>query len=182
MIYLINLILGCVFLYIDIYGGNSNSIKWLVSFNCFLYLILIQTNIYAILAGGLAFIADYFLLFTDHYLIGITLFILVQLMYMKILDYHNYLPCFLFVFLIINPLITLALIYLCYSLLNLIHSYKVSRSFFIAILLLLCCDITIGLVFLELVDPIFNLAIWSFYLPSQLCFLHSQTFFQKSIF
>lgn len=182
MIYLINIILGCIFVYFDIYHINSSLVKWLTSFNCFIYLFIKHVNTTAILAAALAFIADYFLLFTDHYLIGICFFIMVQLAYMYILKYYNYIPFIFLCFIFINPLIILALIYLCFSLLNLYHSFKTYKSLFIAILLLLCCDVTIALIYLKLVVPTFTIMIWIFYLPSQLFFIYSQHFFEKSIF
>lgn len=182
MIYLINIILGCIFVYFDIYHINSSLVKWLTSFNCFIYLFIKRVNTTAILAAALALIADYFLLFTDHYIIGIYLFIMIQLAYMCILKYYNYTPFVFLGFIFIDPLIILALIYLCFSLLNLYHSFKTSKSLFIAILLLLCCDTTIALIYLKLIDPIFAIMIWIFYLPSQLFFIYSQRFFQKSIF
>ena len=37
-------------------------------------------------------IADYLLLFTDYYILGIIFFILVQIQYMKLLSYQSYLP------------------------------------------------------------------------------------------
>lgn len=181
MIYIINIFLGCIFVYYDLYGYNSNLIKWLISFNCFSYLFFINANLYAVLATGAAFIADYFLLFTTHYLIGISIFIIVQLMYMRLLKYNTYFPFFFLIFIFIDPLISLAFIYLCFSILNLFHSFKINKSFFSAIILLLCCDITIASIHLQLIDSIYNLAIWLFYIPSQLCFIYSQKFLSKSI-
>ena len=173
MIYFINIIIGLLFICVDLLGYNSNLLKYLVSFNSLAYLIIKKANIYVILAMAFAFIADYFLLFSDLYILGIILFILVQITYMHLLNYHNFLPLCLLIFIFIDPLITLALIYLCFSLLNLYHSYPISKSFFTSILLLLLCDITIGLVFLEIVDPSCFIFIWIFYLPSQLFFIFS---------
>ena len=99
MIYIINIFLGCIFVYFDLHGYNSNFIKWLISFNSFIYLFLIKVNVYAVLATAITFIADYFLLFTNHYLTGISLFIMVQLTYMHLLKYHIYFP---FLFLILG--------------------------------------------------------------------------------
>ena len=173
MIYFINIIIGLLFICFDLLGYNSNLLKYLVSFNSLAYLIIKRANIYVILAMAFAFIADYFLLFSDLYILGIILFILVQITYMHLLNYHNYLPLCLLIFIFVDPLITLVLIYLCFSLLNLYHSYPISKSFFTSILLLLLCDITIGLVFLEIVDPRCFIFIWIFYLPSQLFFIFS---------
>lgn len=182
MIYIINILLGCFFVYLDIHNLNSNLIKWFATFNCFIYLFLKNNNIYTFLAITFALFADYFLLFTNYYLIGICLFILVQLMYMQLLQYHNLFPLIFLVFIFINPIFILALVYLCLSILNLYYSFKASKYFFIAILLLLCCDITIALTYLQILDSNYNIAIWLFYLPSQLCFIYSQSFFQKSNF
>ncbi len=181
MIYIINIFLGCIFVYFDLHGYNSNFIKWLISFNSFIYLFLIKVNVYAVLATAITFIADYFLLFTNHYLTGISLFIIVQLTYMHLLKYYIYFPFLFLIFIFINPLITLAFIYLCFSLLNLFHSFKISKSFFSAIILLLCCDITIALTHLQLIDSAYNPIIWLFYIPSQLCFIYSQKILPKSI-
>ena len=171
MIYIINIILGGIFVYYDIYHIDSNLIKWLISFNCFIYLVIKKVSPPAILASALAFIGDYFLLFTNHYLIGISLFIMVQLTYFVFLG-----------LILINPLISLALIYLGFSLLNLYQSFKTYKKLFIAVFLLLCCDIIIALVYLKLIDSVFAIMIWIFYLPSQLFYIYSQTFFQKSFF
>lgn len=182
MIYIINIILGGIFVYCDIYHIDSNLIKWLISFNCFIYLVIKKVSPPAILASALAFIGDYFLLFTNHYLIGISLFIMVQLTYMYLIKYVNYFPFVFLGLILINPLISLALIYLGFSLLNLYQSFKTYKKLFIAVFLLLCCDIIIALVYLKLIDSVFAIMIWIFYLPSQLFYIYSQTFFQKSFF
>ena len=135
MIYIINIILGGIFVYCDIYHIDSNLIKWLISFNCFIYLVIKKVSPPAILASALAFIADYFLLFTNHYLIGISLFIMVQLTYMYLIKYANYFPFVFLGLILINPLVSLALIYLGFSLLNLYHSFKIYKKLFIAVFL-----------------------------------------------
>ena len=176
MFYCIEIFIGLCFFILDINSYKSDEIKWLISFNHAIYAMIKHLNTKAILALSFAFIADYFLLFTNHYLIGIIFFILVQLTYMHLLNYHNYLPLIFTSLFIFNPLIIAAFIYLCFSIFNLVFSFKVSKSFFSAILLLLCCDITIALIYLNVISECFSIIIWLFYLPSQLCFIYSQRF------
>ena len=141
MIYFINIIIGLLFICFDLLGYNSNLLKYLVSFNSLAYLIIKRANIYVILAMAFAFIADYFLLFSDLYILGTGYLIAVpafsHISELYLLNYHNYLPLCLLIFIFVDPLITLVLIYLCFSLLNLYHSYPISKSFFTSILLFL---------------------------------------------
>lgn len=179
MIYIINLILGICFILLDLFNYDSNFIKWLTSFNNFIYLLVTKTNSLATYSTFLVCLADCFLLFTNHYLIGISLFIFIQLTYMKILNTKTYFPFIFLIIFMFNPLISLALIYLSYSLFNLAYSFNHDKLLFISLSLLLCCDILIALTYLNLINSSFRIFIWTFYLPSQLCFVYSQSFIKK---
>lgn len=179
MIYIINLILGFIFILMDLSNYDSNLIKWLTTFNNLIYLLINKSSFLVLQAIFFTCIADYFLLFTDSYLTGISIFILVQLTYMKIMQTKTYLPFIFSIIFLFNPIISLALIYLSYSLFNLYHSFYYDKSLFISLSLLLCCDTLIALSYLNIINSFFRIFIWIFYLPSQLFFVYSQTFSKK---
>lgn len=186
MIYLINLILLVIIIYLYSNNLDSSLIKWLAIFNNLIYIIIKSSSKYAIIAVMFTFIADYFLIFTNYKAIGVLCFIIVQYNYMKILSYSSI--TFIFPLIIIwhDPLIISSLAYIIISFNNLRHSFtkrhKSTSSYhlFLAILSLACCDIFVALTNINiLTHPIFSLLIWVFYIPSQLLFISSQTIIKK---
>lgn len=139
-------------------------------------------------------VADYFLIFTDYYPLGILCFCLVQICYCRILYYplislleNGMLGCVtLFIAsLLVNYLFDitafLAVFYLFCLLTNTILAWKKSSwSFALGLTLLLLCDIHVGLAHLPAYfslnqDTLFYrwctaapVILWFFYLPSQL--------------
>ncbi len=126
------------------------------------------------LAAGLTLCADFFLIYTTHYAIGLAFFILVQLAYIQNLReipfclwHPAVLPLAYFL-----PLPALAGIY---ALLFLCHFYfaikkaKVYRSvpamlYVFALMLFTACDITVAWGYLTQPAPE---TVWLFYAPSQ---------------
>lgn len=184
--YFINLILGLIFIALDLNNLNSSSIKYLTIFNNLLYLSFKHANNKAILTSVFTLIADYFLLFTNHQILGIICFLIVQTCYMKILNYHTYLPFLAIIFLPINTRLAFACSYALLSVANVIYSYQLRHNsksnfyLFLAILLLLCCDFFVAITNIGISIPLFfRTLIWIFYLPSQLFFVKSQIILEK---
>lgn len=186
MIYLINLTLLAIIIYLFSNNLDSSLIKWLAIFNNFIYIVIKSSSKHALMAVMFTFIADYFLIFTDYKSIGVLCFIITQYNYMKILNYSSLaflLPLTLIWF---NPLIISSFSYILISLNNLKYSFanrvrnKASYHLFLAVVLLAICDILVALTNINiLIHPIFSLLIWVFYIPSQLLFISSQTIIEK---
>lgn len=165
---LVNLILFVLFIFLDILNINSSYIKLFTTLNNFIYSILYIKNNIVLKAVFFSLIADYLLLFTNYYSLGIIFFILVQIQYMKLLSYQSYLPWLFFIIIFINPLVSWSLVYLFYSLNNLIYCIKNNNiNMLLVIILLLCCDIIIALTFLKILSPFLCKYSWLFYFPSQ---------------
>ena len=168
MMLFINLMLFGLFIFFDILNINSSYIKWFTTLNNFIYSILYSKNSFILKAVFFSLIADYLLLFTDYYILGIIFFILVQIQYMKLLSYQSYLPWLFLITIFIDPLTTLALVYLFFSLANLIYCIKSKNTnMLMVITLLLCCDIIIALTYLKILPPSLCKFSWLFYFPSQ---------------
>ena len=190
---LIEVCIYCCFLYIDITGiGNSNWIKYTGILLCVWYALYHakDRNGYLI-AAALCFTAaaDFFLLLLDQcYVLGISLFLIVQTLYMiRLLSVpgqhllaEGILRCAVPVLLLsvlahyhlLEPVTFLSAIYFSTLFTNGIKS--ICRlgicSFTVGLLLFICCDVSIGLRNI-ITDPpyytFFSVAIWTFYLPSQ---------------
>lgn len=168
MMLFINLMLFGLFIFFDILNINSSYIKWFTTLNNFIYSILYLKNSFILKAVFFSLIADYLLLFTDYYILGIILFILVQIQYMKLLSYQSYLSWLFLIIIFIDPLISLALVYLFFSLTNLIYCLKSKNTnMLMVITLLLCCDIIIALTYLKILPSSLCKFSWLFYFPSQ---------------
>lgn len=186
MIYLINLILLVIIIYLYSNNLDSSLIKWLVIFNNLIYTVIKSSSKYAIIAVMFTFIADYYLIFTNYKTVGVLCFVIVQYNYMKILNCSSFNFLFPLIIIWFDPLIVSSLAYIIISFNNLRHSFiKRHRStssyhLFLAIFLLASCDIFVAFTNINiLTHPIFSLLIWIFYIPSQLLFISSQTFIEK---
>lgn len=186
MFYLLNICLGLIFIYLDIFNYDSNIVKYFTIINNFIYLIINQVNKKAILASLFTVIADYFLLFTNYYVFGISCFIIVQYCYMELLDYKTTNFFYILILFPLNPLIITTTIYVILSISNLITSFKLinhskhHKYLFLTILFLLICDIFVSLTNINIQTfACFNKIIWIFYLPSQLFFVYSQIVLEK---
>ncbi len=167
MMLFINLMLFGLFIFFDILNINSSYIKWTRHKQLY-FSILYSKNSFILKAVFFSLIADYLLLFTDYYILGIIFFILVQIQYMKLLSYQSYLPWLFLIIIFIDPLISLALVYLFFSLTNLIYCIKSKNTnMLMVITLLLCCDIIIALTYLKILPPSLCKFSWLFYFPSQ---------------
>ncbi|MCI9093742.1 MAG: hypothetical protein HFF36_08230 [Coprobacillus sp.] len=149
-----------IMIYFCIVIFDSSWIKYLGVIICFFYTFYMQKGYFVLF---IIIIADYFLLFTDLYSIGILLFIIVQCMYHRMID-HNiffYLPLCLMLF---PSLYSLSICYALLSFFNIINAYRRKHWLFITLILLAICDIGIVIQFLFKMNISF---IWWFYLPSQ---------------
>lgn len=120
-------------------------------------------------------LGDYFLLFTEHYAVGVSFFLLVQLVYLSHLRRHSF-PWQAWLFLPIGSCMPLPLLGILYAILFFCHFFlalrkkRVQPSFFkkgylLGLLLFICCDITVAWGYFFTPVP---WLIWLFYAPSQL--------------
>lgn len=143
---------------------DSSLLKYIVIVLCCLYM-LYQRKGYAVLI--VIVLADYFLLWTDEYMIGVALFMIVQCFYHNMLKGHSLFYIF-FITLISGNMYVIGLGYALMSLWNLIISYQQRHWLFVTIVLLALCDLCVMLQFLLNINiPM----IWWFYLPSQLWYI-----------
>lgn len=151
------------------------------------YFILITASLF------FSLFADYFLIFTKLYFLGICMFLIVQICYCKIIQKNVFsmlgfgvagslifsLICLL-VSIDINSTAALAAVYFFCLLFNLYHSWKGQMGLFaLGICLLLFCDIHVGIgnltLYVELsrggwLDSWYRIApsmVWVFYIPGQ---------------
>lgn len=130
--------------------------------------------------------ADVFLLvLNDYYLIGMALFLLVQILYSLFLDGVNGLiPRMICVALALGlfhrqgALETLAAVYITLFFCNLIRAEKQLKEkplFFWGMLLFFCCDLCVGVYHIDagMLVPFARVAMWGFYLPGQVLILLS---------
>ncbi len=174
----------------NINSAASSILKW--SSICICYFIIEGSNTTIKIAMFLTVIADFLLVGTQHFELGILIFLFVQLQYYRHIMSLEYYPIdhlalmtilggilSLLVNFIIAPInlqVFLAMTYLSTLVTNIILCYKKSyesqnyKILFIALILVVLCDIHVG------VTNIFNsgiwytfgtIAMWLFYLPSQ---------------
>ncbi len=173
MIFL-NYLLLIIFICLDFNNLDSSLFKYLITINNFIYLLIHCQNKIILKIGLFIVIADFFLLFTTNYDLGVFFFVLVQSKYMHLLSYQTKIPWLFSLGIFYDLLISLALIYASFSLFNLFYSLKFKQiKLFLTLLLLLCCDIIIALSFLTIINPSFLKISWLFYFPSQLIFIKS---------
>lgn len=151
------------------------------------YLIFITASLF------FSLFADYFLIFTKFYFLGICMFLIVQVCYCKIIQKNvftmlafgaagSFLFCLIcgLVSIKINNTAILAAVYFFCLLFNLINSWKEQMGLFaFGICLLLFCDIHVGIgnltLYVELsrggwLDSWYRIApsmVWVFYIPGQ---------------
>lgn len=139
-------------------------VKYLGIIVCFLYALYIRKGYFILL---IIVVADYFLLFTHLYVIGIVFFIIVQCLYHRMLSksLFFYLP------LILSFDLSIYSVGLCYALLsvfNIIDAICKKHWLTITLVLLAICDIGVLIQFLYKTNIYF---IWVFYLPSQIYYI-----------
>ena len=170
-----------LFILSDLNNIDSTYLKYAGIILCFLY-CLSQRNIIFSMALLFTSISDYFLLVQDNnYIIGISTFIVVQLIYCYYL--YNQLCNTYFPFRLLLFVISVIILYLTeyLSLLNVLVSFyfinlvfnficslsdKNLRMFSLGLFLFICCDICVGLHNISL-NPTAAFLMWVFYLPSQ---------------
>lgn len=151
-------------IYILIILSQNSVLKYFGIMICFLYTLYTKKGIGVLLV---IVIADYFLLFDNHVLIGMILFIGVQCIYHHVLNNDDlfYLPLCL---LICPTICTVGVCYAILSLHNMINAFFMKHWLFLTLFLLAICDIGIVLQFIfhENID-----FIWMAYLPSQVYYV-----------
>ena len=156
---------------------HQDYLKYLGVVLCLVYASLEAKNIFLV-----TLIADYFLLIRDdHYITGVIIFIVVQVLYffyLRKLNIKNYYPLRMILcligliavsFIMPSPLNYLTIVYfsqlLCSSIevtLNKKHNLLA-----LGLCLFVCCDICVGLHNLLPYSHLVSLGQWFFYLPSQ---------------
>ncbi len=124
-------------------------------------------------AAFLTLCADFFLIFTDAYTIGISFFLFVQLAYLQNLRNRPFPPqaFILFPLFLCLPILFLgfcyAILFLCHFLLAVKKAQPClsAKLYLLGLILFLCCDITVAWGYFHTPNP---RLIWFFYAPSQL--------------
>lgn len=180
---LISIVLYALFMFIDIVGVyDSTYIKYLAIVTCFVYAVVTKKKFF-IISLFFTLLADFFLLVLDkYYIIGVMLFVIVQvtyIFYLSSLDIDTHLLLRLLIPLAFSILLTInnansllniltvfyfsQLLVSCLSLLN----NKKHKLFFIGLCLFVLCDICVGLHNIYPSNKLIALGQWFFYLPSQ---------------
>lgn len=124
-------------------------------------------------AAFFTLLADFFLLFTEHYAAGLSFFLLVQIAYLQNLRNQSFPLRFLWL-LPLGFLCPIRFLGSCYALLFFFHIKTAIKKaqfgfrpklYLFGLLLFVCCDITVAWGYFH--TPIPQL-IWLFYAPSQL--------------
>lgn len=182
---------GCIyltFLTLDLLGRGGEAV-WLKYTGVLLCLIfsLCRRSAPAIAALGFSVCADWFLLVRgDHFLVGVLLFVCVQLCHQFFL--HNIgigsalplrlgLAGVLLILLVLSgladPITAAAAVYLSLLLSNLMLSLRppAPGKLAVGLTLMLCCDICVGILYLPALFPSLlptaQVCMWLFYLPGQ---------------
>ena len=172
------------FIIFDLIKIDSTYIKYLGIILCFLF-ALFNKKKYRTISMFFTLIADYFLLVRNSsYEIGVTSFIIVQIIYMffeKKLEAKYFVKyfyfrllvillgtCFLYVasnFTLLNELV---LIYFSSLLVNTAYAYNI-KNFLLALglTLFVCCDVCVGIHNINTQNYLATILMWIFYLPSQ---------------
>ena len=127
------------------------------------------------MAALLTLWGDYFLLFTEHYSVGVSFFLLVQMAYLRHLQGRAF-PWRALFFLPIGMVLPLLFLGILYAVLFLFHFFlawqkekaqpSVSRKLYLlGLVLFICCDVTVAWGYFFTPVP---WLIWLFYAPSQL--------------
>lgn len=186
MFYFLEISILCSIVVLDI---NSNDLSLYIKYSSIL-LCLVQAvsiynkkkfSFYYILPLLIISIADYFLLFSNYYIVGVSLFYLVQNFYYYFLTTRVYYGNTFIIFIVllslalpIDLLILLTCTYALLSLYNLYLSYQeypTNQYFLFIIGLLLGCDFFVAMQYLGILIPYSSILIWILYLPSQLYYL-----------
>lgn len=172
------------FIVLDILNINSSYIKYLGIILCFTYSVLNKNKIIS-LALLFTLISDYFLLLKeDNYILGVTTFLIVQLIYVFFLHnnecnnlYKIRLSIYVVIVLIFSilklPILYLiTLLYFSTLVMNAIASLsnKKLKIMSIGFFLFIGCDICVGLHNILNNGTLYNIVtimMWIFYLPSQ---------------
>lgn len=172
------------FLILDILNINTTYIKYLGIILCLAYSIYNRKK-YQALSFIFTLIADLFLLvLLDHYEIGVSSFIIVQIVYIYFLGNMDkgYFNMFLYIRSIFIMMATILLIithnmsllnelvviYFSNLVLNAVQAWLLpNRIMALGLTLFVCCDICVGLFNINSANYIALYFSWFFYLPSQ---------------
>lgn len=157
------LIIECIIYYL-LFIIHNDLIKYLGIIICFLYAIYLKKGYFVLCV---ILIADYFLLFTDMYIIGLLLFMIVQCIYhsyMKGIDGFYGLLCLL----IYPSFLFICVCYAMMSICNIVIAIKEKHWLLIVLILLGLCDLCVAIQYVMHLHIPF---IWYFYLPSQVYFI-----------
>lgn len=171
------------FITLDFLKINSTYIKYSGIVVCFVYTIL--DNHKRIDSSLFTLIADLFLLVLNkHYEIGLTSFIIVQIIYIYYLGnidnkhYKSFMTirfsllviAYIVIYFMKNAdlLTKLVLFYFCNEFISAIEAcFTVNKLFALGLILFVCCDVCVGLFNINIGLPFTSFLMWIFYLPSQ---------------
>lgn len=170
------------FLIIDLFRiCDSTYLKYLGIISCFIYALFSKSLILSF-SFFFTLLADYFLLVrNDYYVVGVSFFIVVQLIYIIYLRSLNikqniYIRIFvplilsLVVFFVLKEILySLVIFYFSQMIISLIYCLinKKHKLLIVGLCLFIMCDICVGLYNVANVPVIINYLEWFFYLPSQ---------------
>lgn len=157
---------------------NTSYFKYLSILLCTYYVFTItKHNVFRYCMLCLC-LADYILLFTDYYSIGIIIFCMIQCTYMYILEHNHNIFYYALIYAIIIFILSfqsfpmlyiVSFIYASFSFYNISYALYIKEySLVMTIILLAICDIFVALSYYF---NTLSMYIWIFYLPSQLFFI-----------
>lgn len=173
-----------LFIIFDFLKINSTYIKYLGIILCFLY-TLYDHKPFKSIAMFFTLLADLFLLvLNNHYLIGVSSFIIVQFIYFSYMSINHKVTfkpfllvriALLFIEILIliltdifSLLNLLTIFYFLNLVVNLIQSSVIKNKVLtVGLALFVCCDICVGLHNILPTTTIASFLMWVFYLPSQ---------------
>ncbi len=179
---IIETLLYVTFIVCDLKSVYSSCLKYAGMLLCLLYTLTERKRL-GTLAMLLTCVADLFLLIIDrYYVVGVSVFFIVQIIYCICLSKENIKPYI--VFRIVLPVALIAVLYNM-GMLDMLNALTVSyfaqlliscissfnnkklRLFSLGLSLFVCCDICVGLHNIFIHNGMIAILQWVFYLPSQ---------------
>lgn len=186
MIKKILLVLEVLLFIIIIFDYNVFSLinsQNLLRFISIILCIFLSNNLYNKIIFLITAIADFYLLFTQNYILGLCCFIVAQgirLLYFNKTETSKIILCFSIMLSIslyfkINKIIAVSIGYIILLISNTIYAFKYKNKFIkLGMLLFILCDICVALNYLNLYKLVFNQLIWIFYIPSSILLATSE--------
>ncbi|MDR0958720.1 MAG: lysoplasmalogenase family protein [Clostridiales bacterium] len=160
----------------------SNKLKYAVVVLCALNAFVQKDDFLKKAAFAATLFADFFIIFTDIYSVGVTVFCAAHIFYFlrnvrdvkKLKIYIVFLFVFLTVLIFAGYLNAIAAFYALCLLNNFFSSFRAGKTIFVAALLFVLCDVFVLAYNLPRPVSAAGLIIWIFYAPSQLLYSISE--------